>query len=224
MNNRILIAEDEANLRHLVASYLIKEGFQVCEAANGKEAIELFESCDDLVLAILDIMMPEADGYQVCAKIREHSQLPVLMLTARDGEEDEVRSFCCGADEYITKPFSPAVLVLRVKNLLKRTSHGGHGDIHLDHISLLYHQRQVLVDGQPVLLTPREFDLLYYLLTNRGIVLTRENILETVWGMDYTGDERTVDTHIKCLRAKLGSQGGKIITLRKVGYKFDPNR
>lgn len=224
MNNRILIAEDEANLRHLVASYLIKEGFQVCEAADGREAMELFESCDDLILAILDIMMPWADGYQVCAKIREHSQLPILMLTARDGEEDEVRCFRCGADEYISKPFSPAVLVMRVQNLLKRTSHGNHTDIHLEGVSLLYHQRQVLVQEEMIPLTPREFDLLYYLLTNRGIVLTREKILETVWGMDYTGDERTVDTHIKCLRAKLGVQGSKIVTLRKVGYKFDPNR
>ena len=221
MNNKILIAEDEANIRRLVAHYLLQEGFEIVEAANGRQALELFENTPDLALAILDVMMPEMDGYEVCRRIRAKSDLPVLILTARDTESDEVAGFRCGADEYISKPFSPAILVTRVKNLLRRTQQGDHSDLEADGIRVLYRERTVLADGKRVIMTPKEFDLLCYLMRNKNIVLSREQIINRIWDMDYSGDDRTVDTHIKCLRAKLGAQGKHIVTIRKVGYKFE---
>ncbi len=221
MENRILLAEDEEKIRRLVAGYLTREGFRVLEAEDGYEALKRFEEAGNVALVILDVMMPRLDGYETCRRIRAFSSVPILMLTARDSENDEIDGFNAGADEYIAKPFSPAILVARVKNLLRRTSVGDMSDILLDGLVIRYRERTVSLDGACIFMTPREFDLLYYLTRNRNVVLTREQIICTVWGMDYEGDDRTVDTHIKCLRAKLGEYARCIVTLRKVGYKFE---
>lgn len=221
METKILLVEDEENIRKLVASYLIKEGFKVVEASDGEEAIEKFDNEYDFSLIILDVMMPKTDGYQVASYIRKDYDIPILMLTARDAEIDEITGFNSGADEYISKPFSPRILVARVKNLLKRTSQNSMQDMELEGLVIKYRERSVSVDGEKTVLTPKEFDLLYYLLQNKNIVLTRSQILSTVWGWDYFGDDRTVDTHIKCLRSKIGPYGKNIVTVRKVGYKFE---
>lgn len=221
METKILIAEDEDNIRKLISSYLTKEGFTVIDARDGEDALKKFESNYDISLVILDIMMPKIDGYEVCKNIRKDSEVPILMLTARDTEYDEITGFNCGADEYISKPFSPRILVTRVKNLLKRTSMNSMQDIELGGIEIKYRERLVLIDGVKAVLTPKEFDLFYYLLQNKNIVLSRNQILSTVWDWDYYGDDRTVDTHIKCLRSKIGQYGKSIVTIRKVGYKFE---
>ena len=221
MDSKILIAEDEAKLRQLVASYLVREGYRVVEAADGQQALDLFAQNEDVVLVMLDVMMPRVDGFEVCRRIRARSDVPILMLTARDSEPDELNGFSMGADEYIAKPFSPTILVTRVKNLLRRTGGGDLSDVSAGGVQVLYRERTVLVDGKRILTTPKEFDLLYYLVKNQNIVLTRDQILCTVWEMDYQGDDRTVDTHIKCLRAKLGPYAKCIVTVRKVGYKFE---
>ncbi|MGD9568122.1 MAG: response regulator transcription factor [Sedimentibacter sp.] len=221
METKILLVEDEDNIRKLVANYLVKEGFKVIEASDGEEAVQKFDDEYDLSLIILDVMMPKLDGYQVASYIRKESDVPILMLTARDAEIDEITGFNSGADEYISKPFSPRILVTRVKNLLKRTSQNSMQDVELGGISIKYRERLVLIDGEKAVLTPKEFDLLYYLIQNKNIVLTRSQILSTVWGWDYFGDDRTVDTHIKCLRSKIGEYGKNIVTVRKIGYKFE---
>lgn len=217
----ILVAEDEANIRRLVAYYLAQEGYRVIEAADGAEALLRFAENPELSLVILDIMMPERDGYSVCREIREHSQVPVLMLTARDTDRDEVEGLRCGADEYITKPFSHEVLVMRVKNLLRRVGREVVENLTVQGLEILSWERLVISGGTRVILTPKEFDLLCYLVRNKGLVLTRQQILDRIWGQDYQGDDRTVDTHVKCLRAKLGTAGAQLITIRKVGYKFE---
>ncbi len=222
MEITVLIAEDEENIRKLVASYLTREGYRVIQAKDGQEAVEYFEDLGDSVsLVVLDIMMPRMDGYEVCRKIRELSDVPVVMLTARDTEYDEINGFACGADEYISKPFSPAILIARIKNLLRRSGQGQAEDYKMGNLEIRYQERMVLVDGKPIILTPREFDLLCYLVQNRNIALSREQILTRVWDADYDGDDRTVDTHIKCLRAKLKDAQVRIATVRKVGYKFE---
>lgn len=221
MENKILLVEDEDNIRKLVASYLVKEGFKVTEASDGEEAITKFDCDLDFSLIILDVMMPKKDGYQVASYIRNTSDVPILMLTARDTETDEIAGFNSGADEYISKPFSPKILVARVKNLLRRTSQNSMQDIEISGITVKYRERLVLIDGEKAILTPKEFDLFYYLLQNKNIVLTRSQILSTVWDWDYFGDDRTVDTHIKCLRSKIGKYDKNIVTVRKVGYKFE---
>lgn len=222
MEITVLIAEDEENIRKLVASYLIREGYRVIQAKDGQEAIEYFEEyADTISLVILDIMMPRLDGYEACRKIRELSDVPVVMLTARDTEYDEINGFSCGADEYISKPFSPAILMARVKNLLRRSGRSQVEDFKTGNLEVRYQERMMLVDGKSIILTPREFDLLCYLIQNRNIALSREQILSRVWDADYDGDDRTVDTHIKCLRAKLKDAQVRIATVRKVGYKFE---
>lgn len=221
METKILLVEDEENIRKLVASYLLKEGFKVVEASDGEEAIKKFNDEYDFSLVVLDVMMPKFDGYYVASYIRKSSDVPILMLTARDTETDEITGFDSGADEYISKPFSPRILVARIKNLLKRSSQNSMRDIELGGITVKYRERLVLCDGEKAVLTPKEFDLLYYLMQNKNIVLTRSQILSTVWGWDYFGDDRTVDTHIKCLRSKIGEYGKNIITVRKIGYKFE---
>ncbi|HJB26077.1 MAG TPA: response regulator transcription factor [Firmicutes bacterium] len=222
MEITVLIAEDEENIRKLVASYLTREGYRVIQAKDGQEAVEYFEDLGDSVsLVVLDIMMPRMDGYEVCRKIRELSDVPVVMLTARDTEYDEINGFAYGADEYISKPFSPAILIARIKNLLRRSGQGQAEDYKMGNLEIRYQERMVLVDGKPIILTPREFDLLCYLVQNRNIALSREQILTRVWDADYDGDDRTVDTHIKCLRAKLKDAQVRIATVRKVGYKFE---
>lgn len=221
METKILLVEDEENIRKLVASYLLKEGFRVVEASDGEEAIKKFDDEYDFSLVVLDVMMPKFDGYYVASYIRKSSDIPILMLTARDTEADEITGFNSGADEYISKPFSPRILVARIKNLLKRSSQNSMQDIEFGGITVKYRERLVLCDGEKAVLTPKEFDLLYYLMQNKNIVLTRSQILSTVWGWDYFGDDRTVDTHIKCLRSKIGEYGKNIITVRKIGYKFE---
>ncbi len=222
MEITVLIAEDEENIRKLVASYLSREGYRVVQAGDGRQAVEQFEELGHAVSpVILDIMMPHMDGYEACRKIREISQVPVVMLTARDTEYDEINGFACGADEYISKPFSPAILIARVKNLLRRSGHSQSEEYQAGNLQIRCQERAVFVDGKSILLTPREFDLLCYLVQNKNIALSREQILTRVWGMDYDGDDRTVDTHIKCLRAKLKDAQGKISTVRKVGYRFE---
>jgi len=221
MEIKILLVEDEDNIRKIVANYLVKEGFKVVEASDGQEAITKFDGDLDFSIIILDVMMPKLDGYEVASYIRKTSDVPILMLTARDTETDEITGFNSGADEYISKPFSPKILVARVKNLLRRTSQNSMQDIEIGGITIKYRERLVLIDGEKAILTPKEFDLLYYVIQNRNIVLTRSQMLSTVWDWDYFGDDRTVDTHIKCLRSKIGNYGKNIVTVRKVGYKFE---
>ena len=221
MEHKILIAEDEANIRRVVANTLTKAGFQTVEACDGKDALDKFEDNPDIVLVVLDVMMPRLNGYQVCERIRAQSEVPILMLTALDGEIDEVSGLNCGADDYVAKPFSSSVLVARIQSLLRRTAVGNKENIELSGVILRYRERTVTANGERVLLTPKEFDLLYYLMQNKNLVLSRDQILSTVWKADYFGEDRTVDTHIKCLRSKLGACGCHIITLRKVGYKFE---
>ena len=218
--NKILLVEDEENLRHIIASYLRKEGFAVVEAGDGEDTLQKFTD-DEFSLIVLDLMLPKKNGYDVCKSIRTQSQVPVLMLTARDTEHDELMGFSCGADEYITKPFSPDILMARIKSLLKRCNLLLETELQIEDLQLNYRQRTVHYKNQRVFLTPKEFELLYYLVNNRKIALSREQILNQVWGYDYYGDTRTVDTHIKCLRAKLGDFGNYIMTVRKFGYKLD---
>lgn len=218
--NKILLVEDEAHLRRIVASYLRKENFTVIEAADGEEALARFAE-DEYCLVVLDLMLPKLNGFEVCSRIRSQSKVPVLILTARDGELDELRGFHCGADEYIAKPFSPDILMARIKSLLKRCDLLLENEVVLDQLSINYRQRTAYYAGQRLMLTPKEFDLLYYLVNNKNIALSRERILDAVWGLDYYGDVRTVDTHIKCIRSKLGDWGEKIKTIRKFGYKLE---
>ena len=218
--NKILLVEDEANLRHIIASYLRKENYIVIEAGDGQQALEQFAS-DEFNLIILDVMLPKRNGFEVCKMIRTQSQVPVLMLTARDTETDELMGFSCGADEYITKPFSPDILIARTKSLLKRCNLLMENEICIEDLRINYRQRTAQYKEERLILTPKEFDLLYYLVNNRNIALSREQILNQVWGYDYYGDTRTVDTHIKCLRSKLGEFGEHISTVRKYGYKLE---
>ena len=218
----ILIADDEARIRRLVSDFLKRDGHTILEAADGREALALLER-ERIELAILDVMMPYLDGFAVLAAIRarEGDRLPVMMLTARAEESDQIAGFDTGADDYVTKPFSPVVLAARVRSLLRRTGVGTRevtvlGDLEIDEI-----RRSVTVAGKPCELTPKEYELLIYFKNNRSIALSREAILNAVWGYDYFGDLRTVDTHIKKLRAKLGPCGTMIDTVRGYGYRFE---
>ncbi|NLX88106.1 MAG: response regulator transcription factor [Syntrophomonadaceae bacterium] len=218
---KILIADDETRIRRLVADFLRQQGFVPLEAGDGREALDLIEQHNDLALAILDVMMPEYDGWTVCREIRKKSQLPVIMLTARSQESDELFGFELGADEYITKPFSPQVLVARVQALLRRSGQLAR-DIHsLKGLEIDEMARLVRVDGEPIHLSPKEYELLVYLANNRGIALSRDQILNAVWDYNFFGDVRTVDTHIKKLRLKLGQKGHYIQTVRGLGYRFE---
>ncbi|HPJ75392.1 MAG TPA: response regulator transcription factor [Clostridia bacterium] len=220
MLNKILIAEDEPALRNLVKTCLVKEGYSVIEAKDGQEALDLFYS-ENVSLVILDIMMPELDGFEVLKTIRIESTVPVLMLTARNTEYDELHGLKLGADDYITKPFSPAVLVSRVKAVLKRSGMFADNDISANDILLKVREHEVYVKDEKINLTPKEFDLLQYLIQNKNIVHSREKLLSAVWGYDFFGDARTVDTHMKCLRTKLKQSGDCIKTVRKYGYKLE---
>ncbi|MDD2261248.1 MAG: response regulator transcription factor [Clostridia bacterium] len=220
MLNKILIAEDEPALRNLVKTCLVKEGYSVIEAKDGQEALDLFYS-ENVSLVILDIMMPQLDGFEVLKTIRIESTVPVLMLTARNTEYDELHGLKLGADDYITKPFSPAVLVSRVKAVLKRSGMFADNDISANDILLKVREHEVYVKDEKINLTPKEFDLLQYLIQNKNIVHSREKLLSAVWGYDFFGDARTVDTHMKCLRTKLKQSGDCIKTVRKYGYKLE---
>ena len=222
-NRKILIADDEVRMRALVRDYLRMKGFQVLEAENGREALEVFQREPDIALILLDVMMPEMDGFETLKELRHISDVPVLMLTARAEEQDELQGFSLGADEYIAKPFSPKVLLARIDAILKRTSTGA-GDEQLEAAGICLDERahEVTVDGKKVELSFKEFELLRYFLENQGIALSREKILNHVWNHDYFGDARTIDTHVKKLRAKMGEKGALIRTIWGMGYKFEP--
>ena len=219
---KILVVDDEARMRKLVSDFLVREGFEVLEAEDGEKAMDLFYSNKDIALVILDVMMPKMDGWQVLREIRESSQVPVIMLTARADEKDELRGFELGVDEYVTKPFSPRTLVARVNAILRRTGAKDENDrIELGGIVLDKSAHQVTIDGQPVELSFKEFELLEYFMENNKIALSREKILNHVWNYDYFGDARTIDTHVKKLRSKLGAKGELIKTIWGMGYKLE---
>ena len=218
----ILIVDDESRMRKLLKDFLSAKGYQTLEAEDGEKAIEVYEENKNKIkLILLDVMMPKLDGWSVLRKIRQESKVPVIMLTARGEEQDELFGFELGVDEYISKPFSPKILVARVEAILKRT----YGDIKevkdYDGITLDVEGRTVKVDGKPIDLSLREYELLKYLLDNENIALSRDKILNNVWNYDYYGDSRTIDSHIKKIRHKLGKKGKYIETIRGVGYKFE---
>ena len=219
-NVKILIADDEERWRRLVGDFLRNEGFKVIEAADGQEAVELVKSDSDISLVILDIMMPVMDGIQACQAIRTFSQLPIIMLTAKNDEGSEVMGFVCGADEYIAKPVKFPVFIARVKALLKR-SVTVRSTVEVAGICIDPDGHTVTIDGEEIALTPREFELLLYVAQNKNIALSRQQILSAVWNFDYYGDARTVDTHIKNLRMKLGDHGSALKTVRGRGYKLE---
>ncbi|WP_443112507.1 response regulator transcription factor [Dehalobacter sp. DCM] len=209
-------------MRKLVADFLKKEGFNVIEAEDGKKALEIFHSEKNICLAILDVMMPEMDGWTVCREIRKNAaRVPIIMLTARSEESDELFGFDLGADEYITKPFSPMILVARVQALLRRTSDTKSAAKDFNGLEIDKNRRVVSVDSERIELSPKEYELLVYLIENESLAISREQILNSVWDYDYYGDARTVDTHIKRLRYKLGSKGDFIQTVRGLGYRFE---
>ena len=219
---KILVVDDEARMRKLVADFLVRDGYEVLEAEDGEKAMDLFYAEKEIALIILDVMMPKMDGWQVLREVRESSQVPVIMLTARSDERDELKGFDLGVDEYVTKPFSPRTLVARVEAILRRTSSQEENDkIELSGIVLNKSAHQVTVDGNPVDLSFKEFELLTYFMENNGIALSREKILNHVWNYDYFGDARTIDTHVKKLRSKLGAKGELIKTLWGMGYKLE---
>lgn len=219
---KILVVDDESRMRKLVKDFLSKKEFLVLEAANGEEAMDVFYEEKDISLVILDVMMPKMDGWEVCREIRKNSKVPIIMLTARGDERDELLGFELGVDEYISKPFSPKILVARVEAILRRTGQAGASDtLSAGGILIDKAAHQVTVDGQPVDLSFKEFELLAYFLENEGIALSREKILNSVWNYDYFGDARTIDTHVKKLRSKMGEKGDYIKTVWGMGYKFE---
>ncbi len=219
---KILVVDDEQRMRKLVRDFLEKEGYQVLEAGDGMEAMEQFYQDKDIALIILDIMMPKMDGWQVLREIRQTSKVPVIMLTARSDERDELQGFELGVDEYISKPFSPKILVARVDAVLRRSRGSNKEDkIEAGGICIDKAAHQVFIDGKPIELSYKEFELLTYFAENQGIALSRENILNHVWNYDYFGDARTIDTHVKKLRSKLGDKGNYIKTIWGMGYKFE---
>lgn len=219
---KILVVDDESRMRKLIRDFLENKGYAVLEAGDGIEAMDLFYAEKDIALVILDIMMPRMDGWQVCREIRQNSKMPIIMLTARSEERDELQGFELGVDEYISKPFSPRILVARVEAVLRRSNAFSEetlkdvGGIVIDKSAHL-----VKVDGMPVELSFKEFELLDYFVANKGIALSREKILNNVWNFDYFGDARTIDTHVKKLRSKLGNKGNYIKTIWGMGYKFE---
>lgn len=219
---KILVVDDEDRMRKLVKDFLTRKQYKVIEAENGEEAIDLFVEHNDFDLIILDVMMPKMDGWEVCREIRKVSKVPIIMLTAKGEESDELLGFELGVDEYISKPFSPRILVARVDALLRRTSNVDQneivmaGDIEINKAAHL-----VMVKGEIVDLSFKEFELLTYFVQNKGIALSRENILNNVWNYDYFGDARTIDTHVKKLRSKMGDKGEYIKTIWGMGYKFE---
>ena len=221
-NTTILIVDDEARMRKLIKDFLTKNDYKTLEAGDGEEAIEVFEENKNKIsLILLDVMMPKLDGWSVLRKIRNESQIPVIMLTARGEEQDELFGFELGVDEYISKPFSPKILVARIEAILKRINGDKEKVRDYDGIVIDDQGRTVTVDGKPVDLSLREYELLKYLLDNEKIALSRDKILNNVWNYDYYGDSRTIDSHIKKIRHKLGKKGKYIETIRGVGYKFE---
>lgn len=220
---KILVVDDESRMRKLVRDFLVRQDYEVLEAGDGEEALDVFYKNKDIALIILDVMMPKLNGWEVCKEIRENSKVPIIMLTAKGDESDELMGFDLGVDEYISKPFSPKILVARVGAILRRSGKVGEsseiksaGGIVLDKTA-----HQVTIDGEVVELSFKEFELLEYFIDNEGIALSRERILNSVWDYDYFGDARTIDTHVKKLRNKLGDKGEYIHTVWGMGYKFE---
>lgn len=219
---KILVVDDESRMRKLVRDFLEKKNFQVLEAGDGEEAMDIFYEEKDIALILLDVMMPKMDGWEVCREIRKNSKVPIIMLTARGDERDELLGFDLGVDEYISKPFSPKILVARVEAILRRTGQDAGGDVlSAGGIVIDKAAHQASVDGEPMELSFKEFELLTYFLENQGIALSREKILNSVWNYDYFGDARTIDTHVKKLRSKMGAKGEYIKTAWGMGYKFE---
>ena len=219
---KILVVDDESRMRKLVKDFLTKKGFAVIEAGDGEEAVDKFFEEKDIALIILDVMMPKMDGWQVCREIRQYSKVPIIMLTAKSDEKDELQGFDLGVDEYITKPFSPKILVARVEAILRRSNVLAADDtMEAGGIELNKAAHEVLIDGKSVELSYKEFELLAYFMSNQGVALSRERILNNVWNYDYFGDARTIDTHVKKLRSKLGEEGNLIKTIWGMGYKMD---
>lgn len=219
---KILVVDDEQRMRKLVKDFLIKRDFEVLEAGDGEEALDIFYETKGISLIILDVMMPKMDGWEVCKEIRSYSDVPIIMLTAKGEERDELQGFDLGVDEYISKPFSPKILVARVEALLRRSNVlGGDSVISIGGIEINKAAHQVTIDGKIVELSFKEFELLTYFVENKGIALSREKILNNVWNYDYFGDARTIDTHVKKLRSKMGEKGSYIHTIWGMGYKFE---
>ena len=219
---KILVVDDESRMRKLVRDFLTKQNFEVLEAGDGAEALDVFFGTEGIALVILDVMMPKMDGWQTCREIRAYSKVPIIMLTAKSDERDELQGFELGVDEYISKPFSPKILVARVEAILRRTSQmNPGGTLEAGGIVIDKAAHMATIDGQAMELSYKEFELLAYFLENQGIALSREKILNNVWNYDYFGDARTIDTHVKKLRSKMGEKGRYIKTIWGMGYKFE---
>ncbi len=219
---KILVVDDEARMRKLVRDFLVRSGYEVLEAEDGSRALDLFYEHKDIALIILDVMMPNIDGWSVCREVREYSKVPIIMLTAKGDERDELQGFDLGVDEYISKPFSPKILVARVGAILRRTNQlDAQENLEAGGIVINKAAHSVTIDGEAVELSYKEFELLSYFLENKGIALSREKILNNVWNYDYFGDARTIDTHVKKLRSKMGKKGDLIKTIWGMGYKFE---
>lgn len=218
---KILVVEDEDILREVIIDYLIEDGYQVLEAADGKEALELFQA-NSVDLVILDIVLPKLDGWSVCRRIRKNSSIPIIIMTARSDEDDSLLGYELGADDYLIKPYSPRILMAKVKWFLENNSGTVDGKlISADGIVINLGSRLVSADGNTINLTHTEFEILAYLMQNKGLVITREQLISRIWGYDFYGDEKTVNSHIRNLRAKLGSKGNCIVTVIRLGYKFE---
>ena len=219
---KILVVDDESRMRKLVGDFLKKKGYEVIEAADGEEALDIFFEDKSISLVICDVMMPKIDGFEVVKEIRQYSQVPIIMLTAKGEESDELNGFDLGVDEYIAKPFSPKILVARVEAILRRSNSLAAGEVlEGGGIELDIAAHEVKIDGKPISLSFKEFELLTYFVMNQGVALSREKILNNVWNYDYFGDARTIDTHVKKLRSKLGDKGEYIKTIWGMGYKFE---
>lgn len=221
MNNKILVVDDESRIRKIIRDFLVREGYVVCEAEDGEAALDIFCSNNDIDLIIMDVMMPKMDGWQICKEVRKLSKVPILMLTAKSEEQDELKGFELGVDEYISKPFSPKILTARVNALLRRTTGDNEEILDIAGITVNKIAHTVTIDGKEIDLSFKEFELLTYFMENRGIALSREKILNNVWNYDYYGDARTIDTHVKKLRSKMGEKGKFISTIWGMGYKFE---
>lgn len=218
---KILVVDDESRMRKLVHDFLSKQNYDVLEAEDGEQAVDIFFENKDISLIILDVMMPRMDGWQVCREIRQYSQVPIIMLTAKGDEKDELQGFELGVDEYISKPFSPKILVARVGAILRRSNAMEEGIVEVGGILLNKDAHEVKINGQNIDLSFKEFELLSYFVANQGVALSRERILNNVWNYDYFGDARTIDTHVKKLRNKMGGKGDYIKTIWGMGYKFE---
>ncbi|MGN0346338.1 MAG: response regulator transcription factor [Lachnospiraceae bacterium] len=219
---KIMVVDDESRMRKLVKDFLVRSNYRVIEAGNGQEAVEQFHKEPDIALIVLDVMMPVMDGWDACKEIRKESKVPIIMLTARGDERDELLGFELGVDEYIVKPFSPKILVARIEAILRRSGASMDCDVlKCGGICMDKNAHTVTVENKPIELSYKEFELLNYFMENQGVALSREKILNRVWNYDYFGDARTIDTHVKKLRSKLGEKGNLIQTIWGLGYKFE---